>query len=149
MERTDHPTATGTGDTRAPTLGQVFPRAVALVGGAAFVALGAWAMIAPRAFFDSVAVFEPYNRHFLQDIGAFQVGLGAVLLLAAALPRADALAVALLGVGIGAALHVLSHLIGTDLGGNPEADIPTFALIAVLLLAAGVTRWRYAGGPAR
>ena len=149
MERTDHPTPARTGDTRASTLGEGFPRAVALLGGAGFVAFGAWAMIAPRAFFDAVALFEPYNRHFLQDIGAFQVGLGAVLLLAAAVPRADALAVALLGVGAGATLHVLSHLLGTDLGGNSEADIPTFALIAVLLLAAGVTRWRYAGGPAR
>jgi hypothetical protein len=149
MERMDDPMTARTGDTRPSTLGQTFPRAVALLGGAAFVALGAWAMVAPRAFFDAVALFEPYNRHFLQDIGAFQIGLGAVLLLAAALPRADALAVALLGVGAGAALHVLSHLIGTDLGGNPEIDIPTFALIAVLLLVAGVVRWRHTGGPPR
>ena len=147
MERADRPRAGRADGIGSSTLGETFPRAVALVGGIAFAALGAWAMIAPRAFFDAVALFEPYNRHFLQDIGAFQVGLGAVLLLAA-VPRADALAVALLAVG-GGALHVLSHLIGTDLGGNPEADIPTFALIAVLLLAAGVARWRYAGGPPR
>lgn len=131
------------------TAGQRFPGAVAYLGGAAFVALGAWAMLAPRVFFEVVARFEPYNQHFLQDIGAFQVGLGTVLLLAAAASRADALAVALVGVGVGAAFHTLSHLIGRDLGGTPQTDIPTFAVMTLLLLAAGVVRWRHARGQAR
>ena len=135
--------------TRASTLGHGFPRAVALLGGSGFAALGMWAMLAPRAFFEAVARFEPYNQHFLQDIGAFQVGLGAVLILAATAARADGLAVALLGVGVGAALHTLSHLIGRDLGGNPQTDIPAFALMALLLLAAGGLRWRHARGPVR
>ncbi len=141
--------AARTVDTRAATLGRGFPRAIALLGGAGFVALGLWALVAPRAFFGAVARFEPYNQHFLQDIGAFQVGLGAVLLLAAAVARTDALAVALLGVGVGAALHTLSHLIGRDLGGNPQTDIPTVAFMTLLLLAAGVVRWRDARRPAR
>src|SRR5262245_39113176 len=86
---------------------------VAVLKGLQCVVLGAWAMVAPRSFFDQVAAFEPYSQHVLQDVGAFQVGLGAVLLLA------DARAVALLGVGAGAALHALSHLVGRDLGGRP------------------------------
>src|SRR5215211_2658720 len=112
-----------------------FPRLVALVGGVSFVALGVWAMVDPHAFFDTIATFEPYNEHFLQDIGAFQIGLGAVLLLASVPQRADGLAVALLGTGVGAALHTLSHIIGHDLGGTPETDVPVFAVIAILLLA--------------
>ena len=149
MDRTDQPAAARTDDTEGSTLGHVFPRAVALLGGVAFVALGAWAMIAPRAFFDAVALFEPYNRHFLQDIGAFQVGLGVVLLLAAVPGRSDGLAVALVGVGVGEALHTVSHIVGRDLGGTPETDIPFFAALAVLLLAAGGFRWRQERGPAR
>ena len=133
---------------RASALGHRFPLAVALLVGAGFVALGLWAMVAPRAFFEAVARFEPYNQHFLQDIGAFQVGLGAVLILAAA-ARADALAAALLGVGVGAAFHTLSHIVGLDLGGNPQTDLPTFALMALLLLGAGLVRWRHAREPAR
>jgi hypothetical protein len=39
-------------------------------------------MVDPRSFFTALAAFEPYNQHFIQDIGAFQIGLGAVLLLA-------------------------------------------------------------------
>ncbi len=133
--------------TATSTLGQGIPRAVAILGGLGFVALGAWAMVAPRAFFEAVAAFEPYNQHLLQDIGAFQVGLGAVLLLAAA--RADVLVVALIGVGVGAALHTVSHIVGRDLGGNPATDIPTFALMALLLLAAGVARWQHIRRSAR
>ncbi len=118
------------------------PRGIALVAGLASAALGAWAMAAPMSFFESVARFEPYNQHFLQDIGAFQVGLGAVLLLACWRSPTDGLAVALLGVGIGSAAHTVSHLIGTDLGGNPPVDIPFFLGLTVLLLWAGWSRWR-------
>ena len=128
---------------RAP--GNRLPRAVAVILGVAFVALGAWAMVDPRMFFTSLAAFEPYNQHFLQDIGAFQIGLGAVLLLAGVPARADALAVALGGVGIGSALHTVSHVIGRELGGTPESDIPTFGLTTILLAGAGVLRWRGLG----
>jgi hypothetical protein len=125
------------------------PRAVAIVGGVGFVALGVWALAAPRSFFEALATFEPYNRHFLQDIGAFQVGLGTVLLLAGLTVRADALAVALLGVGVGAALHAVSHIVGHDLGGRPETDIPFFGTVAALLLVTGWIRWRHVRGAVR
>ena len=136
-------------DAQPSVLGHRLPRAVAIAGGVAFVALGVWAMADPRSFFDALATFEPYNQHFLQDIGAFQVGLGAVLLLAAVPARADGLAVALVGVGVGAALHTVSHIVGHDLGGTPGRDIPFFAAIAILLLAAGGVRWRHGRGSGR
>jgi len=119
------------------------PRAVAIVGGVTFIAVGVWAMVDPRSFFEAVATFEPYNQHFVRDLGAFQIGLGAVLLLAGIPSRADGLTVALLGVGVGAALHTVSHIVGRDLGGSPETDIPLFGAMAVLLLAAGASRWRH------
>ncbi len=92
------------------------PRAVAIVVGIGFMALGLWAMVDPRSFFDALATFEPYNQHFLQDVGAFQIGLGVVLLLAGLSLRADGLTVVLIGVGVGAALHTVSHVVGRDLG---------------------------------
>ncbi len=136
-------------DTRSSALRFRLPRAVAIVLGAGFGALGVWAMLDPRSFFDALATFEPYNHHFLQDIGAFQVGLGVVLLLAGVPARADGLTVALVGVGVGAALHTVSHIVGYNLGGTPETDIPVFAAMAVLLLAAGGFRWRQVRGSAR
>ena len=133
-------------DRDSSTLGTRMPRAIAIVGGVGFIALGVWAMVGPRSFFAALATFEPYNQHFLQDLGAFQVGLGMVLFLAGVPVRADGLTVALVGVGVGAALHTLSHVVGRDLGGTPERDIPAFAGMAVLLLAAGAFRWRQTRG---
>lgn len=119
-----------------------FPRIVGVVGGISFVLFGAWAMAAPESFFDRIALFEPYNQHLLQDIGAFQLGLGAVLLLATLAPALDSLTVALLGTGLGAAAHAISHVIGRDLGGKPSSDIPMFVVLAALLIGAGAWHWR-------
>jgi hypothetical protein len=130
-------------------MGIWLPRAVAILAGVSFVALGAWAMLDPRSFFATIAMFEPYNQHFIQDIGAFQIGLGAVLLLGGASPRPDGLVVALLGVGVGATFHLVSHLIGRDLGGAPERDIPLFGATAAVLLAAAALRWNAGRGMAR
>lgn len=102
---------------------------------------GLFAFVAPRAFYDNTAVFPPYNQHFIQDIGSFMIGLGAVLLIALTV-KTDALGVALLGVGIGSAAHTLSHVIGSDLGGEPARDIPMLVVMTVALLAAGSTRLR-------
>ncbi len=115
---------------------------IAALAGVVLAALGVWAMVAPQAFFDSIANFDPYNQHLIQDIGAFQIGLGAVLLLASMTSRPDALAVALLGVGIGSSAHLVSHLVGRDLGGRPAVDIPFFVALGALLLGTGVARWR-------
>jgi len=119
-----------------------FPRIVAAAAGTFFVVAGLWAMVGPESFFEQLATFEPYNQHLIQDIGAFQVGLGAVLLLAAAGTTLDGLTVGLFGVGIGSGAHVVSHIVGHDLGGQPALDIPFFAVLTAVLLAAGALRWR-------
>lgn len=116
-------------------------RWVAAVTGSVLAAAGLWAFAVPASFFEVIATYEPYNRHFLHDLGAFMVGLGAVLVLAAWRPR-HGLAVALTGVGIGSALHAVSHVVDRDLGGNPVRDIPALTVLAVLLLAAGRSAWR-------
>jgi hypothetical protein len=120
-------------------------RGVALAGAVAFLLFGVWALVAPQSFFDSLATFEPYNPHLLHDIGAFQIGLGAALALAAFPERVDGLGAALLGVGIGAAMHVVSHLVDLDLGGTPATDVPTLSVLALALLAAGASRVKRQG----
>ncbi len=111
-------------------------RGVTLLGGVAFVGFGLWAYVAPESFFDVLATFDPYNPHFLRDIGAFQIGLGAVLLLSL-VPTSTA-TIVLGGTGLGAAFHAVGHVIDRDLGGAPASDIPTFSLLAIVLLA---TAW--------
>lgn len=113
-------------------------RAVAVGGGIGFLGLGLWALISPRTFFSSLATFEPYNLHLLHDIGSFQIGIGAALLLAGFPTRFDGLAAALLGAGAGSAAHVLSHVLDVDLGGNPSSDIPILSILGAALLAAGL-----------
>jgi hypothetical protein len=125
------------------------PRLVAVLGGAFFLGSGLWAMVTPEAFFEAAATFEPFNAHLIRDMGAFMVGLGAVLLLAAARPDIEALAVALCGVGVGAVAHTLSHVVDRDHGGTPAVDIPVWTVLSLVLLWAGVARWRHTGADAR
>lgn len=61
-------------------------------------------MVGADSFFNTVAAFEVYNQHLLMDIGAFQMGLGAALLLAGIPDPADALA-----VGVIACRHPLGR----------------------------------------
>jgi uncharacterized protein YjeT (DUF2065 family) len=125
----------GAGSTAAR--GSRFERTVAATG-AVFLVAGLWAFLAPASFFEAAATFEPYNVHLIRDIGAFQIGIGAVLVVAV-LVR-DALLAALAGAATGAVFHLAGHLIDRDLGGDPAVDIPAFGLVAVLLVAAATSR---------
>jgi len=99
---------------------------------------GLWAFLSPVSFYEQVATFPPYNRHFLHDAGAFQIGLGAALLLA--LSWHDALLVALAGGGAGATVHTISHVLDHDLGGR-RADPFGLGILAALMLLAALLRW--------
>lgn len=113
---------------------------LAALGGVFFLGLGLWAFADASSFFDEIADYDPYNAHFIHDIGAFHAGLGAVLLLALLFPR-DALLVALGGAGFGAALHVAAHIRDSDLGGS-DSDTIILGVLAVLMLAGAA--WRLA-----
>jgi hypothetical protein len=102
------------------------------------VALGLWAIVAPHSFFDQIGHFEPYNRHFLHDLGAFQIGLGAAALFALVW-RGDAVLAVLGGVAAGATVHEIAHIADHGIGGR-DSDPYTLGLIAVLLCA--VFAWR-------
>jgi hypothetical protein len=113
-------------------------RAIALVGGLILAATGTWAFFGARSFYDTVATFPPYNEHFIHDIGAFTLGLGAVLMLAAV--WADALLVVLAGNAVGASFHAASHVLDADVTG---AGTPILTVVFALVLAlAAIWRWR-------
>jgi uncharacterized membrane protein len=101
-----------------------------MVVGLFYVLVGLWAFAAPDNFYSSAAIFSPYNRHFLHDVGAFQVGLGAALLLGAI--WVEALFAATLAVLVGSLLHFVSHLEDRALGGR-RADFVVLGLICVLV----------------
>ena len=110
-----------------------FARAAAWLVAIFWLGSGAWAFLAPPSFFDQLATFPPYNEHLLHDIGAFSIGLGAVIVVA--LLGASALRSALLGVGIGSLFHVASHIIDYDQKPDPM-DVIGLSLIALVTLAA-------------
>ena len=116
-----------------------FPRYVAAASGVFLIAFGLWAFFDPHSFFEQIATFKPYNRHLMHDIGAFQFGLGATLLIA--LAWTDALAVALAGAGAGSVLHAAAHWWDRDLGGR-SSDPYTLTFIAIVILVAGAMRHR-------
>ncbi len=101
--------------------------------GAFTLILGLWAIIAPISFFDNIGHFEPYNRHFLHDVGAFQIGLGAAAVFALAW-RDDALLAVLGGATAGATAHEIAHIADSGIGGR-DSDPYTLGLIAAILVA--------------
>jgi hypothetical protein len=108
-----------------------------------FVVVGAWSFLAPRSFFDALVAFPPFNAHLLRDVGAFTLGIGAAVLAAA--KWRDGLLVALTGAAAGGVLHVVSHIVDSNKGGNPT-DVPLLAGLALLLIAGTVVRAREVRG---
>lgn len=114
-------------------------RGTAIAAAALFLLSGAWAFADPASFYDTVALFPPYNRHLLHDLGAFQFGLGTALVLG--LAGWSGLRVALWAVAVAAVLHAVSHIIDRDLGGR-GTDPLALSLVAVVLVAAAVASHR-------
>lgn len=108
--------------------------AVTIIAGVSalfFIGPGLWAFFDPRGFYDELATFEPYNEHFVHDIGAFMIGIGAAF--AAALwRRGDALFAAFVGGAVGGAFHTAAHFMDHDLGGK-DTDVFVFGAMSVLM----------------
>jgi PPOX class probable F420-dependent enzyme len=108
--------------------------------GLSTLVVGVWALARPDSF--SEFVNFPPHQHFVHDVGAFQLGLGATLLLA--LIWADAAAVGLAGYLVGGVAHTASHVADADLGGSPT-QTGVIGLLSLLAAAALVIRWRELG----
>jgi PPOX class probable F420-dependent enzyme len=105
------------------------------------LATGCWALAAPGSFADFID-FPPENPHLLHDAGAFQLGLGATLLLATA--WGDGLAVALAGFLVGNTAHAVNHATDLDLGGH-VMDWVLLGVVSVLVAVALGVRVRQLG----
>lgn len=115
-------------------------RATGALLGVLAVITGAWALTRPESF--SQFVNFPPHRHFLHDIGAFQLGIGATLLLA--LVWADAIAVALAGYLAAGVAHTVVHVQDRHLGGS-TVQTWLIGLLSLLAAVALVARWREQG----
>lgn len=114
------------------------------------LAVGLFMAVAPGAFFELLGPFGERNDHYVRDVAAFQVPLGAALLAAVRLSswRAPVLAFATFHW----ALHALNHLV--DIGAATPAwvGVADFLLLAAgaavlgWLLARALRAQRWAGG---
>jgi PPOX class probable F420-dependent enzyme len=104
------------------------------------VGIGVCCLIDPHSFAEFVGF--PAHEHFVHDVGAFQVGLGVMLLFA--LIWSDALATALAGYVVANTVHTVNHIVDLDLGGSA---LQAWALGAasVALVIAFVLRLRQLG----
>lgn len=114
---------------------RIFVRLVVFVCGASVLSVGLWALIAPGSFASWIS-FPPYNEHLIHDAGAFQIGIGAALLLS--LLSSDALVVALGGFLVGGTLHVFNHAVDSHLGGHAGDPWLLAAQVLLAALALGV-----------
>ncbi|HEV7624988.1 MAG TPA: PPOX class F420-dependent oxidoreductase [Streptomyces sp.] len=130
-DSTDTDTA-GTGGTK----GRGFTVTAALVTGAGTAVAGLWPLAAPRSFADAVgfpvSAADGSAEHFLHDVGAFQLGIAAALLLACV--WYDALATALAGFFVAGAVHAVNHAVDLDHGGQAWSMV----LLAVVAVAVGL-----------
>ncbi len=106
------------------------------------LSLGIWALTDPASFYDNIAEWPPYNRHFIHDLGAFQIALGATLLFAL-IWRGDAVLVALGGGAVGITLHWIVHITDEEFGGS-DLDPYLLGIVALILMVTFV--WRLFAG---
>ena len=111
--------------------------AAVLISGLVALAIGIWAFFAPASFAEFVAF--PYSRHLMHDVGVFQIGIGATMLLA--LLWADSIMVVLAGYVVGSGFHVVAHIIDRHIGGNIYETLG-LGLLVVIGLAGMYARAR-------
>ena len=118
---------------------EIFVRVAGLAGAGVLLGFGAWAFADPASFYAQVATFEPYNRHFLHDAGAFQLGLGDGLVVG--MLGLSGRSAALWAAASAAAAHALAHFLDWNLGGR-AADPIGLSIVAVVLVAAAALSTR-------
>ncbi len=121
---------------------QLVSNLVVAVFGVFTLALGIWALADTTSFYENIAEWPPYNRHFIHDLGAFQIGLGAALVFALIWQR-DAVMAVLGGGAIGATGHWVVHISDEEFGGR-DLDPYLLGIVALILVVAFV--WRLFAG---
>lgn len=95
-----------------------FQQILVALSGALYIFTGVALLFASQWFYEAIAHFPPFNRHFMSDIGAFTFPLGLGLLLAARAPRSQRLFIGV--AALGSFIHLGNHLYDDWLGGAWE-----------------------------
>lgn len=117
-----------------------------------FVVVGAWALAAPRSFYESfpgagrtwVGVDGPFNEHLVRDVGALNLALVAVLVAALWWGGATLVRTAAVASLVWTVPHVAYHLTHLDAlatGGDQVAEaVSLLAAVAAPIVVLALTR---------
>lgn len=110
------------------------------------IQIGAWALLAPRSFYDGfpgfgrgwVAVDGPYNEHLIRDVGALNLALAVLAVAAAVRLSRELVTVAAAAALVWGVPHFLYHLFNTDglSGSDAAASLTGLAVFVAAPLGA-------------
>ena len=110
-----------------------------LVGfaGIVHILIGLASLLTPIWFFQNIGTFAPFNRHYEGDLGAFLIGLGVGLLIAARDPARQRLLIG--AAALGNVVHAFNHtydalIIHAPLGYWLRDTVPLYLFAVVLIL---------------
>lgn len=107
-------------------------------------AAGSALLFAPQWFYDTLATFPPFNRHYAGDVGAFLLPIGIGLLVAARDPiRYHAILVlALVASWIHAANHTIDAINHAGEGSASVLDAGNIVGMAAILTLGIALTWK-------
>jgi hypothetical protein len=112
--------------------------------------LGVWAVLAPRGFYDNfpgfgrawVSVDGPYNEHLIRDVGALNLALAVVLIVAAVRLTPDLIMTAALASLAWSVPHLLYHLFNSDDLTTSDTNLSIGGLALACVIPALLLRFR-------
>jgi hypothetical protein len=124
-----------------------FPEKRLMRAGLAIIAIapawvGIWATAAPRSFYDDfpgprswVSPLGPYDEHLVRDVGAFQLGLLAVVLFALVTLDRRVVQAALVASIVAGLPHLIYHLTATGPLSTADNVLSLTGLAAPVVIA--------------
>jgi hypothetical protein len=118
-------------------------RTILLVVAVYHLALGAFMIFAPGAFYDSLGKFPPENHHYIKDTATFYLafGVGAFVSVRRRTWRVPVLSV----IAFEYAIHSINHLVDVGKASSDFVgwfDFFSLALITLILIALVTFAWR-------
>lgn len=86
----------------------------------------------PEWFYNNIGNHPPYNRHYVGDLGAFQLGLAAGLIVAAWNPARNRVLIG--AAAIAGIVHTLNHGYDMLLGEESLGTVLQLAVLAAVLI---------------
>ncbi len=110
------------------------------------IQIGAWALVAPRSFYDDfpglgrmwVSVDGPYNEHLVRDVGALNLAVAVLFVVAAIRLGRDVVTLAGAVALVWGVPHTVYHLLNTDVLDAGDVVVSLLGLILFVVLGGGL-----------